>query len=68
MRLKDIEGSGIELTFTNKAKKQCILNAKLVFVGKDSVILIDCFQKEYRILRENVIGFKVIKYCKKAKK
>lgn len=63
-RLKDFEGKGISLTYKNKLSFKTVLHAKLTFVSKDSVVLMDCYQKEYIIKRERIIEFEPKKYGK----
>lgn len=63
-RLKDFEGKGISLTYKNKLGFKSSIDAKLTFVSKDSIVLMDCYQKEYIIKRERIINFEPIKYAK----
>ena len=63
-RLKDFEGKGISLIYKNKLGFKTVLNAKLTFVSKDSIVLMYCYQKEYIIKRERIINFEPIKYAK----
>ncbi len=67
-RLKEYEGSGIELNYSNKLGQPSTICGVLTFVSKDSIILMDCYKKEHIVKREGIKNFKPIRYGKTIKK
>jgi hypothetical protein len=65
MRLKELENTGVEITYTNKMGYINTFSGKLTFVSKESIIVIGDIERI--IKRSSIVSFKSIKYGKKIK-